>query len=117
MLRYNLTMVALAGLAMAEECRLARRLGFVAKMAIHPRQLAAIHAAFTPTPEEVAYSRGLLEAFEEARASGTGVFRYRGDMVDKANVRRAENVLARDLSGTSGAPTPHVSDNSRERRP
>jgi citrate lyase subunit beta/citryl-CoA lyase len=82
--------------ALEEECRLARRLGFVAKMAIHPRQLAAIHAAFTPTPQEVAYSRGLLEAFEEAKANGTGAFRYRGAMVDKANVRRAENVLARE---------------------
>jgi citrate lyase subunit beta / citryl-CoA lyase len=82
--------------ALAEECRLARRLGFAAKMAIHPRQLTAIHAAFTPTPEEIAYAKGLLAAFEEAQASGSGAFRYQGLMVDKANVRRAEQVLARE---------------------
>jgi citrate lyase subunit beta/citryl-CoA lyase len=82
--------------ALAEESRLARRLGFAAKMAIHPRQLTAIHAAFTPTPEEIAYAKGLLAAFEEAEASGSGAFRYQGLMVDKANVRRAEQVLARE---------------------
>ena len=82
--------------ALAAECRLARRLGFAAKMAIHPRQVAAIHAAFTPTPEEIADAKGLLAAFEEAQASGSGAFRHRGLMVDKANVRRAEQVLARE---------------------
>jgi citrate lyase subunit beta / citryl-CoA lyase len=82
--------------ALVEECRLARRLGFAAKMAIHPRQLAAIHAAFTPTAEEIADARGLLAAFEDAQASGSGAFRYQGLMVDKANVRRAEQVLARE---------------------
>jgi citrate lyase subunit beta / citryl-CoA lyase len=82
--------------ALAEECRLARRLGFAAKMAIHPRQLSAIHAAFTPTPEEIAFAKGLLAAFEEAQASGSGAFRFQGLMVDKANVRRAEQVLARE---------------------
>lgn len=82
--------------ALAEECRLARRLGFAAKMAIHPRQLSAIHAAFTPTPEEIAFAKGLLAAFEEAQASGSGAFRFQGLMVDQANVRRAEQVLARE---------------------
>jgi citrate lyase subunit beta / citryl-CoA lyase len=82
--------------ALAEECRRARRLGFAAKMAIHPRQLSAIHAAFTPTPEEIAFAKGLLAAFEEAQASGSGAFRFQGLMVDKANVRRAEQVLARE---------------------
>jgi citrate lyase subunit beta/citryl-CoA lyase len=81
--------------ALEVECRLARRLGFAAKMAIHPRQLAAIHAAFTPTPEEVAHARGLLAAFAQAEADGAGAFRYEGLMVDRANVRRAEQVLAR----------------------
>ncbi|MGH3484204.1 MAG: HpcH/HpaI aldolase/citrate lyase family protein [Nocardioidaceae bacterium] len=82
--------------ALAKECRLARRLGFAAKMAIHPRQLSAIHAAFTPTPEEIAFAKELLAAFESAQASGSGAFRFQGLMVDKANVRRAEQVLARE---------------------
>jgi len=85
--------------ALVEECRLARRLGFAAKMAIHPRQVAAIHAAFTPTPKEIAFAKGLLAAFEQAQAVGAGAFRYEGVMVDKANVRRAEQVLAREHLG------------------
>lgn len=100
--------------ALLEECRLARRLGFTAKMAIHPRQLAAIHEVFTPTADEVARSEDLLAAFEDAEEAGTGAFRHRGMMVDKANVRRARQVLARavrpgpgrqpDTDGATGAP-------------
>ena len=82
--------------ALAEECRLARRLGFAAKLAIHPRQLSAIHAAFTPTPEEIAFAKDLLAAFKEAQDAGSGAFRFQGLMVDKANVRRAEQILARE---------------------
>ena len=89
--------------ALEVECRLARRLGFAAKLAIHPRQLATIHAAFTPTADEVAAARELLTAFEAAQAEGTGAFRLRGLMVDKANVRRAERVVARDAAARDAA--------------
>jgi citrate lyase subunit beta/citryl-CoA lyase len=81
--------------ALAAECRLSRTLGFTAKMAIHPRQIPAIHAAFTPTTEEVADSRALIEAFRRAQDEGAGAFRYQGRMVDKANIRLAAAVLAR----------------------
>ncbi|MPZ59875.1 MAG: CoA ester lyase [Propionibacteriales bacterium] len=92
--------------ALLAECRLARRLGYGAKMAIHPRQVPVIHEVFTPTAEEVAFSEGLLAAFERAQASGTGAFRYEGMMVDKANVRRANRVLARAaLSDGPGTPS------------
>lgn len=85
------------------ECQLARRLGYTAKMAIHPGQLSIIHEVFTPSPEEIDYSAGLLAAFEAATAAGTGVFRYRGAMIDKANVRLAERTLARARSAPHGA--------------
>ena len=81
--------------ALDRECGLARTLGFQAKMAIHPGQLAAIHRAFSPTADEVAYSEGLLAAYRVAEAGGRGAFRHQGMMVDKANVVRAERILAR----------------------
>ncbi len=79
--------------ALRKECSLARDLGYVAKMAIHPRQLPAIHEVFTPSQAEVDHALGLIAAYREAEHSGHGAIRYRGTMVDYANVRRAEKLL------------------------
>lgn len=81
--------------ALRVESRLARRLGYVAKLAIHPAQVAAINEAFTPTPEEVAHHRRILEVFETALAEGTASVDADGQMVDYAVARTARSVLAR----------------------
>ncbi|MDI9330536.1 MAG: CoA ester lyase [Alphaproteobacteria bacterium] len=80
--------------ALENECRLARELGFVGKMAIHPSQVEVMHRVFSPTEEELQHARGLLEAFRAAEAQGIGAVRYQGMMVDYANVRLAERILA-----------------------
>lgn len=77
------------------ECRLARRLGFEAKMAIHPDQLPVIHDVFTPTEADVEASRAVVAAHQAAQAAGTGAFRLDGVMVDQASVARATRILAR----------------------
>jgi citrate lyase subunit beta/citryl-CoA lyase len=79
--------------ALRKECSLARDLGYVAKMAIHPRQLPAIHEVFTPSQADVDYALGLIAAYQEAERRGHGAVRYRGTMIDYANVRRAEKLL------------------------
>jgi citrate lyase subunit beta/citryl-CoA lyase len=81
--------------ALELECRLARRMGFDGKVAIHPRQVAAIHDAFSVSEKEIARARRLLEAFRDAEARGLGAVQVDGTMVDYANVRRAEEILAR----------------------
>lgn len=81
--------------ALLAECELARTLGFTGKMAIHPKQLPAIHRAFTPSEDEVGRSEKLVEAFAAAQAEGVSAFRHEGKMVDPANVKRAERILAR----------------------
>ncbi len=43
--------------AVERRAQAARRDGFAGKLAIHPAQLAPIHAAFTPTADEVAWAR------------------------------------------------------------
>lgn len=80
--------------ALETESRLARVLGFNAKVAIHPRQVPVINQVFSPSAEEVERARKLLEAFREAEADGRGAVRFRGMMIDYANVRRAEQILA-----------------------
>jgi citrate lyase subunit beta/citryl-CoA lyase len=75
------------------ECEEAERDGFTAKMAIHPDQVAVINAVFTPSPEAVARSRAVVEAF---RAAGDpGVVAIDGKMFDRPHLRLAERLLAR----------------------
>ncbi len=80
--------------ALREECEIARELGFVGKMAIHPTQVDVMHTVFSPSAQEVSYARGLLAAFREGEARGVGAVKYEGMMVDYANVRLAERTLA-----------------------
>ena len=73
-------------------CREARRDGFLGKIAIHPAQLPAIHAAFTPTAEELDRARAIVEAF--AANPGAGIVGVAGKMLDKPHLRQAQRLLA-----------------------
>jgi (S)-citramalyl-CoA lyase len=63
-------------------------LGFAAKAAIHPAQIAAINAALTPSAEAVAKARAILA--ENAK----GVGAIGGQMIDEAIARKARRTLA-----------------------
>ncbi|AGB24633.1 citrate lyase beta subunit [Mycobacterium sp. JS623] len=64
--------------------------GFDAKVAIHPSQVAAIRAGYAPTDEQVDWARAVL-----ARAAAErGVFQHDGLMVDAPVLRRAERIVA-----------------------
>ena len=80
--------------ALRVESRLARELGFVSKMAIHPTQLDVLHEVFSPSDAEVEYARGVITAFRDGVARGAGAVKFRGMMVDYANVRLAERTLS-----------------------
>ena len=79
---------------LAHDARFARQLGYTGKLAIHPAQLGALHAAFTPSLAEVEYARRLLEAFRAHETAGAGVFAFEGKMVDLPMLRAAQRVLA-----------------------
>lgn len=64
--------------------------GFDAKVAIHPSQVAVIRAAYTPTADQADWARRVLA---EAR-SQRGVFQFEGLMVDMPVLRRAERIVA-----------------------
>ena len=81
--------------ALRVESELARRLGYVGKVAIHPAQVAVINDVFTPAPDVVAYQRKVLEAFEQAEADGSASISVDGKMVDYAVARVARAVIAR----------------------
>ena len=66
-----------------------RDLGYDGKICIHPSQVALAHEAFTPTDDEIAHARLVIEAGK----SGVGV--VDGEMVDDVHLRMAAAVLSR----------------------
>lgn len=78
-----------------QEAERGAALGFNGKQIIHPNQVLPVQAAFTPSPEEIAWARELLAAFEAHQAQGKGAFAWQGQMVDRPVIRRAEGILAR----------------------
>jgi citrate lyase subunit beta/citryl-CoA lyase len=78
--------------AVERRARASRRAGFVGKLAIHPAQVAALNAAFTPSAAEVAQAEQVCAAF--AARPGVGAFRLDGRLVDRPHLLQAERVLA-----------------------
>lgn len=64
--------------------------GFDAKVAIHPTQVAVIREGYAPTAEQADWARRVLEAARDQR----GVFQFEGLMVDMPVLRRAERIVA-----------------------
>jgi citrate lyase beta subunit len=74
-----------------EEARKAKALGFTAKAAIHPAQLAAIDRVFRPSEAEIAEAREAVEAY---RAAGGKAIRHAGRMLEAPVIRRYEAILS-----------------------
>jgi citrate lyase subunit beta/citryl-CoA lyase len=79
--------------ALEREAREAARDGFTGKLAIHPAQIPAINAAFTPSAAEIAEAQAVVDAF--AARGDAGVIAIGGRMLDKPHLERARRVLAR----------------------
>lgn len=75
---------------LATDVQRARRLGFGAKLCIHPRQVAQVNSLFAPSDEERAWARRVLDA---AAVAGGAAVAVDGKMVDKPVMLRAEAIL------------------------
>jgi citrate lyase subunit beta/citryl-CoA lyase len=73
-----------------------RRLGFGARLCIHPRQLAAVHAAFTPSAVERTWAARVLAALE---ASGGAAVAVDGRMVDRPVQLQAQRIASATADG------------------
>lgn len=69
----------------------ARREGYRGMLAIHPAQVEVINAAFTPTEEEIAEAQAVVDVF--AANPGVGAVGYKGGMLDRPFLSRAEHLL------------------------
>jgi citrate lyase subunit beta/citryl-CoA lyase len=68
----------------------ARRLGFAGKLCIHPSQVGAVNAAFTPNVDEIAWAHRIIEA-----STAGGAVRVDGHMVDAPVLLKARAILTR----------------------
>ena len=73
-------------------CDSARRDGFSGKIAIHPEQVNIINEAFTPSAEEIAHARRLVETF--AAQPDVGTLSLDGQMLDIPHLKQAHRILA-----------------------
>jgi citrate lyase subunit beta/citryl-CoA lyase len=78
--------------ALAARARRVRAAGFRGMLAIHPAQVDPINAAFTPSPEELAHARAVVQAF--ADHPGAGVVALDGAMLDRPHLALAQRLLA-----------------------
>ena len=70
----------------------AKRLGFGAKLCIHPRQVSVVNECFEPTAEEENWAKRIVEAAEAVHGAAVSVD---GRMVDRPVIARAEAILSR----------------------
>lgn len=70
-----------------------KSLGMTGKAAINPRQIDTIHEVFAPTEAEIRYALRVMDAQEQARQEGKGVFSLDGKMVDAPIIARAQTTL------------------------
>ena len=74
--------------ACRRDARMAARMGFDGKWAIHPSQVDIINEAFTPAPEEIERAQRIFAAYEQADAQeGAGAIIVGDEMVDAASLR------------------------------
>jgi citrate lyase subunit beta/citryl-CoA lyase/(S)-citramalyl-CoA lyase len=78
--------------AVRREAEAARSLGFSGKAALHPANIAAVNAVFTPSSAEIEAAERIVAAY---RASPAGLAVVDGRLVERPVVRAMEQVLAR----------------------
>jgi citrate lyase subunit beta/citryl-CoA lyase len=78
----------------ARECSEAREMGFDGKTLIHPNQIAACNAAFSPSAEEVAQAQKIIAAFDLPENRDKGVVQLEGRMVERLHAEMARRTVA-----------------------
>jgi citrate lyase subunit beta / citryl-CoA lyase len=85
----------------SQECTQARDLGFDGKTLIHPGQIEACNAIFTPPADEVARARKIIAAFGLAENASRGAISLDGQMVERlhADMARRTIEIAESIAG------------------
>lgn len=76
------------------ECRQGAELGFDGKTLIHPTQIEPCNRIFAPDPDEVAFARRVIAAFDEPENAGKGVLKIEGRMVERLHAEQGRRLVA-----------------------
>ncbi|MFE0017287.1 HpcH/HpaI aldolase/citrate lyase family protein [Mesorhizobium sp. NPDC059054] len=82
----------------ARECADSAGMGFDGKTLIHPSQVEAANAAFTPSDQALAEAKAIVTAFAKPENVGKGVIALEGRMVERLHLVQAEKLLAKAAS-------------------
>lgn len=69
--------------------------GFDGATCIHPKVVAVLNAAFSPSPERLAWAQKVIGAAAEAAKQGRGAFLMEGEFIDAPIIARAHAIIAR----------------------
>ena len=83
-----------------KEVELIKTLGFDGKSIINPRQIEVVNEVLAPTEKAIEKAMGIIAAIKEAEKRGSGVISYKGKMVDRPVVLRAQRTI--ELAIASG---------------
>jgi len=81
-------------MGLREECERGRTLGMDGKTLIHPSQVGPCNQIFSPTEEEVEWSRKIIEAFRRPENKQKGVIVVEGRMVERLHLGMAERTVS-----------------------
>ncbi|KAF7772081.1 citrate lyase subunit beta / citryl-CoA lyase [Pseudoalteromonas citrea] len=77
-----------------QECRIARRLGYHGKIAIHPKQVSLINEVFSPTQEELDFSNEVIEASERLNhKSCSSISTVKSNMIGPPFIKMARKII------------------------
>ena len=79
---------------LAYSCKQGAEMGFDGKTLIHPRTIEIANKAFSPSPEEVAWSHKIIAAHAAAMAEGKGVAVFEGKLIENLHVENAQRIVA-----------------------
>lgn len=75
-------------------CRQGRELGMDGKTLIHPKTIAMANEAFSPSEDEIAWSKRIIEAHADAEKEGKGVVLVDGRLIENLHVEGAKQMVA-----------------------
>ena len=70
-------------------------MGFKGKLLTHPKHVGPVNRIFSPSDEDVEYSKNMVEAYEKAAAGGRGTAVLNGKMIDFAMHKMGKDLLAK----------------------
>lgn len=73
----------------------ARDMGFTGKFTIHPDQVAIVNGVFSPSTDEIAVARRVVDAFRNAERQGIAAITVDDKLVDYPIAQRSEQILER----------------------